>query len=700
MKSVYFFITYFAMIESTSIKSKNFWHTPEFLNSGIVQFITGGCFDSLDSEERFRHDIRHHNPYAPIIADLISYWDFSTSRYAWDNTYQNSHLRRDKINKGRSLSPNIQITFINLKCGKQNLPVVAQQLHPLYYRIALSHENPDYIFLQVYHSPSFAYPPADILTSTFLQFDCDLPNYLEILCVPCGLKIPGPNFEYSLRGISASWKRRHKNLNSRIIIVLEIGYLISAPGKTCGASLYFHTNFLNHHHCSVKEMAIMFNFTVSQFYKEVDRHKIIGEIRLSIVTDNSVVYGLISRRYKEEMLPNGIEFRNFKFAIVTKKPSAIVGFETLYAPFDSVTWELFLSTCVSLIAIMLLQSGIIGNYPIEMVESVWNKIYWIFATLVGQSAGIGLVLSRNTAVIFPWLTCWYFGCMLLSNFYQGEVYSSLTSVSMPYLPKTLQHLIDSELAIITYSSTYARRCNSTYFLSNLEYQLNLMLESIKFRTPPAKYLVKLMKRLHHVGGYGSFNRVQVVKNISNSYPLHDHQGTRIPTKGNIAFLDSEVHLPGFIDLVELFDKKSIVRNYDDVNVRITVFAGASRNYIFPLIHYAIGQFQQAGLSKHWEIMYHMHILRDLSGILLSTYNSRFYRKRRDNAKSDPQFNEAQPVSLSAIEYLVVGCGLLTFVACIAFMIEVRKAIVVLIQSVYQVMLLLVLKVRWRCCTYC
>ncbi|OXA54131.1 hypothetical protein Fcan01_10252 [Folsomia candida] len=685
-------VTYFAIILSTQIKSTeatDFWSVPDVFSSCTIQFITGGCSQVIDSEELLRSDIRTNNPYTPTISDLIPGWDLSKTRYSSDHLFPNSHLLSDLTRKRKSLSANTVVTFVNQKCGKENMHKYSGSQRLLFWRIVLSHENPDFIFNHVYFYSRRLFPKC-FLTSIFLDFDYDMPNHLGMYFCESLISLELT----ALNEISQTWKNYHTNLQKQIVVMSDRMFTRSLKAN-CGGSLLTYALPIHYHACGLLVIAKKYNFTLTQSFPGISPRRHAGNVNFFVASNNYSLYNWICRVHGKEISTYGVEFMKFAFAIITPKPSTMEGFETLYAPFDSVTWGLLISSCIALLLVMSLQSEM--DSPIELVKSVWNKIYWIVSTLLVESDGIGLISTRKTVVLFPWLICWYFCCMLISNFYQGEVYSSLTKISIPALPRTMHDLIDSGIPIITHSEMGAQRNNSESYLSNLEYQIELILDAFEEQGAAAKYLVKLMKRISHVSALNDVYLLHISRNISFSTELYDHHGKIVETAGSIAIVDHEEEVEKMADHIELFDNKSITRNYEDINLRYVLYSTITRNNIFQLVHYALGQFQQAGISQRWKALLEMRVLHFEADFLLGTSNSRYFRKKRENAKSDVVFNEAQAVSVGAIEYLVVGCTVLSVLAGMAFAIEIRDTIAAVMRNSWFSVSRRILKVltEWR-----
>ncbi|OXA40993.1 hypothetical protein Fcan01_24291 [Folsomia candida] len=379
---------------------------------------------------------------------------------------------------------------------------------------------------------------------------------------------------------------------------------------------------------------------------------------------NLVVHNWISRTTGTELLSNGVTLRNFEFIMVTDKPSIIQGFQTLYAPFDMITWQFFLYSFLALAFMMQLLSPKKQCYPRAIVASLGNKIFWILSNLLGQSDGILLIASRKTSILFPLLQCWYLGCMFLGNFYQGEVYSTLTAQQIPSLPRTMVELINSKFKILTLSSVnVSLNRNSIALMSSLQYHLKLMLDASEESSRSTLYLGALMKQITHLFMCESHGKCQ-----SDSSFLYDSNGTAVNTKGTIAFMDFMERTEQIVNLMGISNTKLVLGNQEDVNLRMAVLTGI-RNYVLPFINFASGQLHSSGLLERWKLLGNFRALYYDVGILFGTYNSEYFRRRRVNAKGPVVFNESKPVSVKVIENLVMVFGTLLFLGAVAFAVK-------------------------------
>lgn len=555
--------------------------------------------------------------------------------------------------------------------------------------VILSQENPEYIFFQL-DNPSYKYRifwHIFVLTAKFILFSYKSPASLYTPCIPCQgfdtTRINNhPNIHHFFQDIATNWYKLNGNLRQQFIQTTRPVIIIDDLNQNCGSQINSFPSSSSYRDCMYSILGKMHNFTPISYWEyhrkgnaEKMRKTLISllylDMRISQVFINESNL-IVRSTNKWSMINFGVWYETFRFAIITQIPSVQNnGFKSLLSPLDAWAW----------IAIILAGTGIVGLSQLHEIQNYktgfWQRIkkfldplFWTLSTLLLQMDASFPATLRRTTIKFWFIAVWYFGCILVSIFYQGEIFSCLTSIVPPIVPKTMEEFKESELHVLTTSEEIYTRGSKT--ASILKYSIIPELASSLEKNHSLQMFLTQSNssRLCFTNPYGLNHLPGIAKNISWSKLLCKHSilsgsNVKIAEKPTFAVLDPKSRLEQLLELVEFYGGKYVVRNQEKTPFQLLSGSVGLRNFFYPIISNALGSLEQSGILQRWTMLEGLNNNLEAMKALNEAEYVQFYGKKMAGAKqqiSAEQFS----VSIDTVKYIFALCILSCLVASVIF----------------------------------
>ncbi|OXA42237.1 hypothetical protein Fcan01_22834 [Folsomia candida] len=466
MKNLQNFLSLFAILISP-LDSHGFLNKPIF-DLRTLQFISD--FHDLDqTPAAIFSSIISTNPYAPRFLDNLRNWDTTNSRY---------NLLRIK-----NSSPNLKISRFRPRLGHTDLitflltPTIRHdgsvQKHEVYTRsvildkifhsIIFANENPTYIFIHLDYQivRMISHFPSDTtITSHIIIFGSGYP--VLAMCHPCKSRLAVIHRISKLSDISTFWKQLNtQDLRNAIVSETDkiTGLDVPLPiTENCIAN--FGGVKYPGEMCAEAVILEKFNFS-----KEVYKSDVAGDGTFSrhvIIASTPVYKTLADKRFNEfriisrslvKMVWYNYAINYIPFIFVVLVPKREMSFETLVMPFDTWTWRLNAAILIGVVIATTGFNSAPGDHYLTIHTTLWNQLFRSISMILGQTDSGKM--SRAASVL-TFTGVWYLAVFLMGNFYQGALYSCMTSIGIPSVPKELSDLLDqTDFDVVTMSHVNA-----------------------------------------------------------------------------------------------------------------------------------------------------------------------------------------------------------------------------------------------------
>ncbi|OXA48869.1 hypothetical protein Fcan01_16585 [Folsomia candida] len=623
-------ITFLALLFAPEVTSTlQFWNIPKLLDNCNLQFV------SSNGDEIQLPLLARNNPNSPITLQNL-------------NTTSTPNL---KNSKKISTTKYLNIFAVVLIIDQQS------DLVRIIALIVLMNEDPNYIFMKIsdgnLKSQDF---PRFTVTSKFFFFNG--PGFYTV-CIPCKFKnslIP-INPIISLNNLAKIWTLHNQNLHSNPVLTFY-SQTVYNFGTTCGPNLgSYHPN-ATRQDCGLAVLSDAFNFTNlnRQMYDSNKTYHFATFLHMEQIADKVMIeaHFLTENADKWSILIHAIDTNRFKFVVVTKQPETFDSAKILLTPFDQGTWVGIVVAILGIVATIQFYGK--DFTPVKLFGRLGDALFWAFSSLLHHTEG-----SRITAKVQRgWLISWYFGCIILSNLYEGELSSCLTATFPSVVPKSMVTLLNSVLPIIS-TSAVTRIISATgqKRISTLkEVIIPDLLSGLGNRDEIlTKFLNRLQNRLFFVNN----DNAEVTKNMSKSLPIHNS------TKGTFAVVNLERNLKMLSQIIEFFGKQFVVKNFEVLPLQYIAPPMARRNYIYTALSQRLGWLVQSGLYERWEDLAGIHAaLRHFKKLIKAEDNysyKRFYAKITVNVKANNRIStQFKRISFKALKHLFILCAVLALIA--------------------------------------
>ncbi|OXA48308.1 hypothetical protein Fcan01_17064 [Folsomia candida] len=641
-----------------------------FFDNCEIHFIHQKLLGDDNANKHFGA-IRNKNLYTPLTIQL---------KYLNGGQYNVNHSQ-EQLYSPPGKSGRIKVTFMNLIISISDSE--HDRLHhppPPHYQLSTATRatNPNYAFILVtFPIPKEYYLNYAAETSQAILVFVNLSNPKEVVlpCIVCTSESLIPVISIpSLSDLATLWETTNtKNLQGGVMLNLLRS---KTPGQICGFSLGQFNVTDNTVDCTLKLLSESYNFTLFPTtllaMDQIDGKKvIIGKMDFRFVFNEE----LLAQIESEQLLIYDVELEVIDFVIVTQFPHAENSICGVFTPFEVDIWLSIMISCVGISLILQFQGkGLPNNF--SAMRSVQDFIM-VHSILLGQAIADEIIRKvKNKQVSRPLLAVWFFVCyILMENLYQGSIYSDLTVMYPPQVPKTARELVASNMTIITTTPmlTHSITLKGPEITSLLKTSIIPEVQKKNFGESYNNFINKLNSKMEYI--HGGNGLMSMIKNMSNSLIIGSNETSKwITTKGTFAIMDMVQYLELYVDSLHIFGKRLVIQNNPDAAFRFCVVAYGRRNFISPEIQAFLRRLAETGILVRFSFLeksnYKMQFIKQLGA---ETY-SRFVAKLSSNFKMVTTYHESgiqfyDEQALGALSYVLALCSVIVSIATVIFVWE-------------------------------
>ncbi|OXA48640.1 hypothetical protein Fcan01_16496 [Folsomia candida] len=286
--------------------------------------------------------------------------------------------------------------------------------------------------------------------------------------------------------------------------------------------------------------------------------------------------------------------------------------------------------------------------------------------LFGQAIADEIIKKvKNKRISRPLLATWFFVCyILMDNLYQGSIYSDLTVVSPPQVPKTIEELVASNMTIIT-TSRILKSNKIEEGTSLLKTYLIPEIFNKNFSERFNKLVKKMNSKLEYI--HGGTEDVSMVKNMSKSCKVRSNKTSKwISTKETFAIMDTTFYLQLCVDSLHILGTRLVVKNNADVSLGFSTLSFGRRNFISPKIRGFLRHLSGTGILGRFKFLH------------IANHKIYFIKGLNSNSKGAKLVYESwnendDEKAIGALWYVLALCSLVVTVATAIFMWEIVSA---------------------------
>lgn len=377
-------------------------------------------------------------------------------------------------------------------------------------------------------------------------------------------------------GLNSNWNGLHKTFSSTSISVNT-----ASPSLSCSWPAKASTN-----RCTLNTISSKLNLTLKF-------------TRSNRIFENDLTTDLVLNHRQTKLLrflPNsrlnfpvpGIHAKTLAYIIVHQKSDHSRGdLKQMAKPFQGEVW---LCILLSMLIVPLVQYVFAKlKHKTQAVRHNLSYLSWIFlfhANISSQCNDAVTKLLRLPHSKFLW-TLWSFYGILITNAYDGQLYSFLAKSDSPTSPNSLYELASSAYSIVTVD-TFLKgftRNGSAILESSLE---SIFSKQTLNQTTP-EYYRQLGHRTNFVSNYNK-NMAQLIREL-NFFGRNQSQG--------FAIVDTEQQVESLYPAMDWTNKWKVV-NYKRISIYSSSQAWAVRkSFIYKRLEFLLWQLLECGVSHLW-----------------------------------------------------------------------------------------------------
>ncbi|OXA53984.1 hypothetical protein Fcan01_11351 [Folsomia candida] len=357
------------------------------------------------------------------------------------------------------------------------------------------------------------------------------------------------------------------------------------------------------------------------------------------------------------------------FIFVVLVPKREVSFETLVMPFDTWTWRLNAAMIIGVVAALTGFNSGRGDGYFKILFTLWNQLFRTISTILGQSdMSLGKFSKNGRVLIFAGF--WYSTIFLLGNFYQGALYSCLTSIGVPNVPKELPDVLNQTNFDVVTMSQVTTNFESFNNISTLQSTLSAAIIPDLLRATNSPSTTNFLETLDQRTKFLTGNIFEIGSNISRNVGVNSGNGTSVFPKLPLIILDRAYQLNTLTESLSISADPIVLRNHAMTPFVSLVPWHGRRNFLYPMFSEELGRLVQSGIYDQW---------RKYKNADMQRYSAKFALTRKDfmtfsarkMSKSDKEINfaEANSVSFKPMKYAFALCVSLLVIAMISIVVE-------------------------------
>ncbi|CAL8131037.1 unnamed protein product [Orchesella dallaii] len=306
--------------------------------------------------------------------------------------------------------------------------------------------------------------PAKLETFSSVYFAIYNFQHVFMLCWSChplvATRLPKDNAMITISGYLRLWKKLHKTLNRALIgINFELSLTRSVSRWDCNIhKVYAVPVYDCVYFTLLKTLNVTFaNIHLHSPFAHPTSPLYQGLIQTLIPLSESTREIMLSRNY--DMLPYAMHINPYSYFMVREQIP--INWEALIHPFDSLTW-IFSTVTIFTVGLMLCLElkawrGKCSPVNFHIILPTVSKLssqggFAAAALLVHQSVSIDQFMKKSQISLLILWCFWGFVAVTLSQFYEGTLFSFLSTTVSPWVPQTLEEILQTKIFMFTQGS--------------------------------------------------------------------------------------------------------------------------------------------------------------------------------------------------------------------------------------------------------
>lgn len=340
----------------------------------------------------------------------------------------------------------------------------------------------------------------------------------------------------TLDDLNNAWDAQNgKDMQNTAVLILT--QVFPLPTQiSCGPSIFYMGPREYPDFCGIAVLGRKYNFTTnSPWHTNLEETRVVGRVNFRLgLNQDYVDIG------PYQLTPLVLKIQEFGLTIVTNFPSRQGSVDTLLSPFDHLTWILLYVSTILVAMVIHMDIKILKFKPLELPK--FDPIFHLLTQLVGQSSFYLVKINFKTIAVIWSIFCY----ILMGNLYQGSIYSCLTVMLPPSVPRTVADIVSSNLQVLTMSLVYDKvGPNGTLMYSSVlkHFILPSLIHQFPENSTIARKLSELEENLIFVHSYHIFTG-ELATRLSNSEETYSANKS-INTVGMLAVIDRKKRVGSF-----------------------------------------------------------------------------------------------------------------------------------------------------------
>ncbi|CAL8125198.1 unnamed protein product [Orchesella dallaii] len=324
------------------------------------------------------------------------------------------------------------------------------------------------------------------------------------------------------------------------------------------------------------------------------------DLMSSVILSQGIILNLVHKKhisiFRRNIPASGVTVMEYAFMIVTSRVAVTLHNDmgALIQPFQQSVWfAIIFSAIIMPIALTLSQMKTLRKIT---VKAYWEWTFLSFSVLIDQCSDSLHRLFTSYQASYLWLI-WNFFCIIITNCYDGELYSFLAANSPPPTPNTLREIAFSNLPILTFATGIKLLENGTVGSFS---QLHSLLQPNKIQNGVAQDQTQIPLPVYYKMLTDKVTFFSMAG--KNSFDLKDSLITMHVDKNSkgFAFVDTMDHIQIFGPVVDLSGKRKVVKRRPINNFGIKKIWLVRKFYVANKFENILWQTMESGLKDYWD----------------------------------------------------------------------------------------------------
>ncbi|CAL8131039.1 unnamed protein product [Orchesella dallaii] len=307
--------------------------------------------------------------------------------------------------------------------------------------------------------------PTDIRLQSYPSLYFGISNFRRIFmlcwsCRPIVTSLPKDNAINTIIGYLYLWKKLHRNQN-KVLVGINDDLPVTSSISRWSCNIH-KTYIVPVHTCVYFTMWKALNFTNinthSPITHELSSHKE-GLIFSRVPITRSTTKMALSENF--EFISYALHIQSYYYLMVVEQVPT--NWRAIIQPFDSLTW-IFIVVTISVVGYVLClevttlhgklcQVEFQVRIPLPSASKSWFKVeFAAVALLIHQSVPINQFMNKSPKSLFVLWCFWSFVAVTLNQFYEGSLFSFLSTTVSPSVPQTLDEVLRTNTLMFTQTS--------------------------------------------------------------------------------------------------------------------------------------------------------------------------------------------------------------------------------------------------------